>query len=202
MPITLAGVLADANNLWNGFLEYLKAQNKQRSHKMMFSITAPSIASNMALDLFWVVRGLLHYYENHNKADITKIIFHGGEDLSGNSLKTPPAEHELTDRATSWLSREGNNPVILIDNKAIETLAYHPPDPNRTIHIVNRLMLHELGHIVLHWEVVKNDTERGCLPEHDEQAWWFCEAIIARAVGAYARAYRDRHEHDAGWQHG
>jgi len=58
----------------------------------------------------------------------------------------------------------------------------------------NHLILHEIGHLVLHWDSLlgvdamgNRSMARSATPQEEAEAWWFCYAVLGYAIGQ--RAY-------------
>jgi hypothetical protein len=96
--------------------------------------------------------------------------------------------------------------VILIDRVFIQGKLKSQDEGK----LKSRLLLHETGHIVLHWsdiqgrwpEVYPQQSSAPPVdPEHEQQAWWFAMVTVALAVGAAGKASRlgPPKGHDEAW---
>lgn len=63
----------------------------------------------------------------------------------------------------------------------------------------NHLILHEIGHLVLHWDsllgadsVGHRSMARSATPQEEAEAWWFCYAVLGYAIGQ--RAFQNKTE--------
>ena len=122
--------------------------------------------------------------------------------LHVNTYKAFPVITRLTGTraAPSWLwDNGGSNIAILIDQVQVQTLI--PID--RRQKVVARLVLHEIGHIVLHLKALtpmSSGHVNSASPEQEEEAWVFCGTILGLALGHVARSSRP-HVIDAAWTH-
>ena len=124
--------------------------------------------------------------------------------MIGNEIPAWTEEEDTEGRPASWLWEMGNNePRILIDRS--EVLQHVPP--RYYDRFVTRLTLHEVAHMVLHWEslryALRDHPMRPCTPQQEREAWWFCEVVIATALGQHAQLRRTptegRRFHDDTW---
>jgi hypothetical protein len=93
-------------------------------------------------------------------------------------------------RAPSWLWQNASeSPLVFIDTGHIESVISGP-----VVHrIYTRLVLHEIGHLLLHWEKLKPQgyaSVKPSSPDDEEEAWLFCEVIMGLALGEYAKVGR------------
>ena len=92
---------------------------------------------------------------------------------------TPEAEGP-----TSWLLRSRGNPIIAVDRGRLLRATATTPVPAR----IQRVILHEIGHIVLHWEALTEKlsgdevTHEGDR-DADKEATWFGNFVTALARG-------------------
>lgn len=121
------------------------------------------------------------------------------------SKLSPPPSATWSGRAASWLFHMGENvPVVYVDKDFIESgTKSHLTEKNK---IITRIVLHEVGHIVLHWDDLRPKGCRHALPakpQQEEEAWWFCGLVIGLALGLASKQARLRTPpaHDPVWCH-
>ena len=80
-------------------------------------------------------------------------------------------------------------PTVVMDYAAIHGRIAVP----RASQMINRLVLHETGHLVLHWKQLQPAIRVGNLalarsaaPSQEAEAWWFCYSILGRVVAEVA----------------
>lgn len=100
----------------------------------------------------------------------------------------------------SWLWHQGGGvPWVLLDFK--EILSKFSIGEERKI--VTRIILHEIGHLVLHFQALAG-MGKGLVPSsnaiQEEEAWLFCSVIMGLALGNLAKSKRPNSV-DAAWSH-
>jgi hypothetical protein len=167
--------MVTAWDLWDEFLRYRTFYNDER----LCGSAAPS--------------GILtsEYPRNECAVQFFRYcaqLFTGSDGEVWNyNLRTAVPDH--SGRAVSWLwnlpDENGKvRPVVTID---AEYLADETTDLYKTW---TRLLLHETGHLVLHWESFESQRLAGRIPDatsdQESEAWWFCIAVMGCAVCNHA----------------
>lgn len=104
--------------------------------------------------------------------------------------------------APSWLWSNGREkgPWVVIDNEKIGNTVR--VDEERKI--LTRIILHEIGHIVLHFCKILKDSVGAVKSANDnqeEEAWIFCFAVIGASLGEAARKGRELKITDRAWNY-
>lgn len=104
-------------------------------------------------------------------------------------------------RPASWLWKLNNQPAIYIDSGLVHN-SVALPSANRA---VSRLILHETGHIVLHWNSLLGGSSETRLstPVQEKEAWWFASCIVGLALGHLSEKIRTGppEANDSVWPH-
>jgi len=120
-----------------------------------------------------------------------QIFVGAAADVVNYGLDESAGVPNYTGRATSWLfnipTRDYENyPLVIID---ANFLAGQEP-PLELAKIWTRLLLHEIGHLVLHWEELDAQRVAGRIPAatapQESEAWWFCFVVLGFSVSSYA----------------
>lgn len=117
--------------------------------------------------------------------------------------------------AASWLwdardARDGSesksDPQIMI-NATLKLDGNPYSNDERRLYIVRtRLILHEIGHIVLHWQdlLVCPGRASPSTPQQEKEAWFFTHAMLGLALGQYSQNCRESpsaNNIDDAWQY-
>ena len=105
-------------------------------------------------------------------------------------------------RPISWLcdmNVHGPEPAIVVD---YDHLNDNWPDVRRDRGLV-MLVLHEVGHLVFHWDSLTNRRANaagrarrrlpGATAQEEAEAWWFSYGVLAAAMADYAHAHTSHH---------
>jgi hypothetical protein len=119
------------------------------------------------------------------------LIFDSSMPLEG--TKAPDGRQV---KAASWLARdlaEPNAPVIRLDVNFIRERV--SDDSPYHMLVVNKLILHEIGHVALHWtdlvpRVTGEEYVNSASASQETEAWWFSGAIWAHVMGIVAASGR------------
>jgi hypothetical protein len=165
--------------LWDDFLAYKSPAVRSRD-LLTPSIRQPSVVSK---EFFRFCVQVCTQQGNAPPVDASIVRY----DLS-------EANRAAQNRPASWLvmtfdARLERYPTIVIDYATLYgRIAYF-----RTQQTINRLVLHETGHVVLHWEQLQPNTRNGDLalaksavPFQEVEAWWFCLSIFGRVIAEVA----------------
>jgi hypothetical protein len=114
---------------------------------------------------------------------------------------------KMADPAPSWIwnlkdSRDRNQAIVTVNRTMISLLksrlaSINTSDVERISRTCTYLILHETGHLVLHWDIM-NDPNRIvqgisgqpvllAYPDEEKQAWWFALSVIATAMSEVSR---------------
>jgi len=130
-------------------------------------------------------------------------------------LKNPPLNEtvkDITPMPVSWLYHESNDvPVILIDRELLsKQIAYLEEvdqaklKPARLRPIISRIVLHELGHLVLHWQSLHPRADGKYVKdspiEFEEHAWLFAGMIVGLETGRIAKESKTLLGFDNAWR--
>lgn len=70
-------------------------------------------------------------------------------------------------------------------------------DPQQFPRFWTRLLLHETGHLVLHWAGLDAQRHRGEIPTatavQEAEAWWFCSSVVGLALASYSQSAKRQH---------
>lgn len=125
-------------------------------------------------------------------------------------------------RAVSWLSAYLNRaehkcPILVIDSDYLKDQIPVLEAPLVVHRVYTRLLLHEVGHLVLHWdqmiqELTSKDAPASLgglearwpvsSPKQEAEAWLFCYAVLGAGIGRYAFLAREGpvDDNDPAWR--
>ncbi len=102
-------------------------------------------------------------------------------------------------RAPSWLLHSGGDvPHILVDREYIKQKVTDPEYPK----IVSRLIIHEIGHLAMHWYRLRQQTGKpveSATAAEEQQAWTFCGVILGLGLALKAVSGRSNGTIDDAW---
>jgi len=104
------------------------------------------------------------------------------------NLKAGPDDQDAN--AVSWLvwvtdSNGAECPIVYIDRLHLQKEL----PIQEAVRKQNHLLLHEIGHLVLHKAKLKNDASdfaRPAYPTMEAEAWWFCYSILGICISECA----------------
>jgi len=181
-------VTGDAYQLWHGFIGRYSRPDLAR----FFAIPDPSRLAPWSRFFYEFVA------EERNK--VVSAVFQYSR-LSGSGM--PGTSVAWNGRPASWLFHLGGNvPAIIID--IVEVRAASLPTERRRM--LERLVLHETGHLALHWDDLVPRRSPFIGPStavQEEEAWLFAKVVCGLMHSWVARDYRDRipPQHDDTWLH-
>ncbi len=174
-----------ANDLWGAFLDV------HLSDELFTTLNSKSIIPPLPLKFFEFCCQLF-------TGRIGLVVF---EDLSPQL----PGDTSLP-RAASWLCKRKDNVILVIDIAYIKQLV--PSEYHRMV--IQRLLLHEIGHLVLHWPDLSSASrepaefqafERSTILE--SEAWVFTGAIQGLVLATMSAQQRSGGEQnfDTTWNY-
>ncbi len=96
-------------------------------------------------------------------------------------------------------------PTIVVDHACLnQHLSY-----DAAMRAKNHLLLHEIGHLVLHWDLIHRSPPpgqqrlaRAAFPKEEAEAWWFCYALLGYIVAkcAYSNKKDPKNADDQIWR--
>jgi len=120
--------------------------------------------------------------------------------------------YDLKKAAASWLiwttdSEGTESPTVYLDSASLdENLSMLD-----AVRARNHLVLHEIGHLVLHKATLKNSGDappgaqfsKPAFPEMEAEAWWFCYSLLGLCVSqiAYENTENSTGTDDKIWLH-
>lgn len=180
-------VVQDAHFLWH---EFVGAFGREKTCAQIFSQDIPTTRFAREFLRFSSLRRVPGYVSG---ANITLSNLHG------------------SNQSPSWLWRYGSSvPLIIVDFNYVSSQIISRSERRK---VLFRLMLHEIGHVVLHWNSLNErdpSTEpidpndpikaRNASAEQEEAAWLFCGCVMGLALGLYAKMGRPD-VIDQAWSH-
>ncbi len=108
----------------------------------------------------------------------------------------------LEGRATSWLWNIPHPGCAVYPVAMIDADYLAKQDGQQLPRFWTRLLLHETGHLVLHWGELDRQRESGGIPTasavQEAEAWWFCSCITGLALASYAQSAKRNHDPNSG----
>jgi hypothetical protein len=165
--------------LWNDFLDF-KGREFQSRQLLSPSVRTPS---KISADFFRFCVQVCT--QDGDAPEVSASIV---------SYDLADARKHARNRPASWLvmsydARHNPCPTVVIDYETLHgKLAWF-----RALPTITRLVLHETGHLVLHWEQLQPIIRNGDLalaksaaPIQEAEAWWFCISILGRVTAEVA----------------
>ena len=165
---TIAG---EANTLWTAFVESLGSTHKPES---LFHVV-PSVTLNPVVLRFFTFCAELKLGAAVSPAFLIPTSTRG---------RSP---------APTWLWHQGGGrPAILID---FDQIGHSFPADAQKQRTITRLILHEIGHMTLHYGSLRSQARgkvSSASPQQEQEAWAFAGIILGVALGGLARSGRTR----------
>ena len=179
-------IASDVHDLLRGFL--IEHKDTYELHDLAFQDRLPVIAPIQ--DFFqYVARE-----RTGNKAPLSQSLI-WPTNILGIRWEDPPGKGP----AAAWLFKRGALPTIVYDADMISTKV-GLEHRNR---LINRLVLHEIGHTWLHWDELGKNAKGGLIPSasnvHECEAWFFSSVVMGLATGSNANLCRKSKGPDDAW---
>lgn len=193
-----ADVAQMAANLWHEFEQRAARQwDPQSLYGSLFWTKSKTPVNPCALSFF------IHC--SSKVRNISSPVIHSSEEFGDFN----PAGWD--GRPASWLWNMGYGVPGIVYNRAMVSDKLQNEREERRV--ITRLILHETGHMVLHWDhlrsLVSSSQMRNPtgMPQasyvQEREAWWFCSIVIGLALGWVAHKTREGPPlaNDQAWLH-
>lgn len=176
-PERVSHIASEARRVWYGYIQQFP---ERLWEKEVQDFLQPITANHVAVKLFQLCSEQKTQHKGTGVAPTRSLGNLVGHGFEGATIPNGPS---------SWLwSDPGGIPRVLIDVQVIQT------QHNAYRHkVVRRLVLHEAGHVVLHWDKLsppKLKTGAGAAiaasPVQEAEAWFFAMCVEGLALASFA----------------